>query len=110
MVIKETQNKLLEEALLPQLNNNNKIIDLPISPINKNDKEIKLKSKKNEPFGDLSGIIKKNILSHVKKNKRPLNPYPKKLNLNINKYDTNASKIKNIGEKYNNNKELVNYY
>ena len=50
----EGQNKLLEEELL---------INLPISPI----QEKKKHNNKKEPFGDLTEIIKNNILSQLKK-------------------------------------------
>ena len=49
---------------------NNKIINLPISPIKEKDKKA---NNKKEPFGDLSEIIKKNILSQAKKKTKIIN-------------------------------------
>ena len=62
----ENENKL---SNFDRLNseNNDKMIELQISPIDDKEKKI---FNKNEPFGDLSDIIKKNILAQNKKQKK----------------------------------------
>ena len=67
-----------------------KLTELQFSPINDKEKNFN----KNEPFGDLSGIIKRNILSQnkrQKKIKKEINKemnilYQSNANINVNNY------------------------
>ena len=82
---------------IPQINENNDI-DFPESSIH--EKDNKASSSKFEPFGDLTNIIKKNILSQAKKTVNTNRQTHKTLNINLNleqneKNNIAANKIKN---------------
>ena len=88
--------------------------ELEISPITQeNEKSIVFT--KNEPFGDLSEIIKKNILSQNKKakkiNKEIQTANQSKININLNNYllssNTKTDYKEDTSKKNNNEKEKI---
>ena len=107
LLLKEDQNKLLDEELLNQLenellNNNDNINGLPISPKDENEQK-ENDAIINEPFGDLTDIIKNKILSQAKKISKALNQNKnqnqKTVTINTKNYNSNINKNNNKKKK-----------
>ena len=112
IIIEEKEKEV--EPIINKLNlvENENMNELEISPITQeNEKSIVFT--KNEPFGDLSEIIKKNILSQNKKakkiNKEIQTANQSKININLNNYllssNTKTDYKEDTSKKNNNEKE-----